>query len=314
MLVLAHLSDTHLDGGERNAERAARVMAYLNDLPGPLDAVLITGDITDHGLASEYEQARKLLAAPHPVLTCPGNHDARATYREVLLGEVAGDMGGDAPVNRVQHAAGALFALCDSTIPGRDDGLLADSTIAWLQTVLAGAPADTPVFVCFHHPPVTMHSPFVDAIRQRGEQRLARLLARHPQVTAILCGHAHTPAATTFAGRPLLVAPGVASTLRLPWEHGDVLDFEPPRDRLPRPRRRPAAHHALPRGPLRGPGAHGMLHAHDLTPEATGLQHAAHRRNATRPGTTPSNPRRPGLPGPPTDRLRPDLTVHPALS
>jgi hypothetical protein len=27
-----------------------------------------------------------------------------------------------------------------------------------------------------------------------------------------------TPAATTFAGRPLLVAPGVVSTLRLPWE------------------------------------------------------------------------------------------------
>jgi hypothetical protein len=34
VIVLAHLSDTHLDGGERNAEPAARVMAYLNDLPG----------------------------------------------------------------------------------------------------------------------------------------------------------------------------------------------------------------------------------------------------------------------------------------
>jgi hypothetical protein len=43
-----------------------------------------------------------------------------------------------------------------------------------------------------------------------------------------VCGHAHTPAASTFAGRPLLVAPGVVSTLRLPWEHGEVLDHSLP--------------------------------------------------------------------------------------
>lgn len=30
------------------------------------------------------------------------------------------------------------------------------------------------------------------------------------------------------AGRPLLVAPGVVSTLRLPWEGGDPLDFDLP--------------------------------------------------------------------------------------
>jgi Icc protein len=231
VIVLAHVSDTHLDGGQRNTDRAARVMAYLHDLPGPLDAVLVTGDIADHGLAGEYVQARELLAvaAPHPVLTCPGNHDVRAAYRRVLLGETdTGERSGESPVNQVRHAGGALFALCDSTIPGRHDGYLAESTIAWLEKVLEGAPAGAPVFICCHHPPVTLQSPFADAIRQRGEQRLADLIARHAEVVAILCGHAHTPAATTFAGRPLLVAPGVASTLRLPWEHGEVLDEKLP--------------------------------------------------------------------------------------
>jgi len=33
---------------------------------------------------------------------------------------------------------------------------------------------------------------------------------------------------TTFAGRPLLVAPGVVSTLRLPWEREELIDFGPP--------------------------------------------------------------------------------------
>jgi len=122
MIVLAPISDTHLDGSARNADRATRVLRYLNNLPAPVDAVLVTGDIADHGLPAEYEQA----------------------------------------------------------------------------------------------------------IRQRGEKRLAALVHRHPQVVAVLCGHAHTPAATTFAGRPLLVAPGVVSTLKLPWEHGDGLDHDLP--------------------------------------------------------------------------------------
>ena len=38
-------------------------------------------------------------------------------------------------------------------------------------------------------------------------------------MAALLCGHAHTGAATTFSGRPLLVAPGIKSTLLLPWEY-----------------------------------------------------------------------------------------------
>jgi hypothetical protein len=45
----------------------------------------------------------------------------------------------------------------------------------------------------------------------------AAVIADHARVVAVLCGHAHTAAATTLAGRPLLVAPGVMSTARLPW-------------------------------------------------------------------------------------------------
>jgi 3',5'-cyclic-AMP phosphodiesterase len=224
MIVLAHISDLHFDGSHRNAERAERVMSYLNDLATPPDAVLVTGDIADHGLPEEYEQARKILSSRHVVLTCPGNHDRRRAYAQVLLGQP----GVDTPINDVRRMAGAMFVLCDSTIPGRDDGSLADETLAWLDSVLAGTSPDTAVFVCFHHPPVTLHSPFIDQIRQRGEQRLAEIIASHLQVVAVLCGHAHTPAATTFAGRPLLVAPGVVSTLRLPWERGHGLDHSLP--------------------------------------------------------------------------------------
>lgn len=224
MIALAHISDLHLDGHERARDRAARVMAYLNGLRHPVDAVLVTGDITHHGRPGEYEQACHVLSSPYPLLFCPGNHDVRAAYREGLLG----DRGHGAPVNTLHRVAGVAIAMCDSTIPGRDDGLLDDPTLSWLDSALTEVPDDTPVFVAFHHPPVLLHHPFMDDLRQRGEQRLADLIARHPQVVAVLCGHAHTPAATMFAGRPLLVAPGVASALRLPWEGGKALDHDAP--------------------------------------------------------------------------------------
>ncbi|MEU9830877.1 metallophosphoesterase [Streptosporangium sp. NPDC048047] len=254
MIVIAHLSDIHIDDGQRSADRARAVMDHLEGLPWDLDAVVVTGDIADHGLAGEYELARRILTSRHPVLTCPGNHDERAAFRRVLLGRPAeagrtaaetgrteteaepaaeapgttatGEPGAAdavdevaAPVNQVHRGNGFVLALCDSSVPGKDHGHLEEETLAWLADVLDGTPDTVPVLVGFHHPPVPLAIPYVDEIRQFGERRLAELADRHPNLLAFLSGHAHTPAATTFAGRPLLVAPGVVSTLRLPWDH-----------------------------------------------------------------------------------------------
>jgi 3',5'-cyclic AMP phosphodiesterase CpdA len=227
VLTFAQISDLHLDGDEHSTARATRVLGHLNDLPGELDAILVTGDIADHGLVEEYRLAAKILDSRYPVLCCPGNHDARAAYRTGLLGVDAAQAGGE-PINTVHRLPGAVFAMCDSTIPGEDDGLLADETIGWLDGVLRDSQDDVPAFVCFHHPPVLLHQPYLDSIRQFGEQRLAEVIAAHPQVVAVLCGHAHTAAASTFAGRPLLVSPGVVSTIVLPWERGELVDLRQP--------------------------------------------------------------------------------------
>ncbi|GAA3226553.1 metallophosphoesterase [Nonomuraea helvata] len=220
MIVIAHLSDIHIGATPQSIGRAASVMRYLDALPYDLDAVLVTGDIADHGLAEEYEEARKLLTSRHPVLVGPGNHDVRGQFRRVLLGEQQPE--DDGPINQVLRTSKAVYAMCDSSIPGEDAGRLDEETIAWLEGVVGGA--DLPVFVAFHHPPAILHSPPVDDIRLHAPEPLAELLGRHPNVPAVLVGHAHTPAATTFAGRPLLAAPGVVSTLKLPWEGGTSFD------------------------------------------------------------------------------------------
>ncbi|WP_103350983.1 metallophosphoesterase [Amycolatopsis sp. CA-128772] len=229
-MIIAHLSDLHLDGGSRADDRVAAAMGYLNGLAKPVDAVVVTGDIADHGEPEEYARAAALLKYPAPVLVCPGNHDVRAAFRTGLLDLPASD----GPIDLAQEIDGVLFALCDSTIPGRGAGFLADETLAWLDGVLSGG--DGPAFVAFHHPPVEVGVPLVDAIRQAGAERLASVLARHPRVKALLAGHVHTGASTTFAGVPLRIAPGVVSGSLLPaepggdhgWAEGGPLEYDRP--------------------------------------------------------------------------------------
>lgn len=223
-VLLAHISDLHLDGSERATRRAAHVMDYLRALPRPVDALLVTGDIADHGTEAEYEEAARLLTAPFPVLTCPGNHDVRPAYRKALLGQAPDD----GPVNEVHHVGGTAILMCDSTIPGRDEGLLDEATLAWIDTSLAALPKDTPALLAFHQPPVELHHPLPDAHRLRHPEQLAALLEAHPRVAAVLTGHAHTAAASVFAGRPLIVGPAITWTLRLPWEGDKPADRDQP--------------------------------------------------------------------------------------
>ncbi|MEW2552345.1 phosphodiesterase [Streptomyces zhihengii] len=221
-MLLAHISDLHLDGDTRATDRAARTVAYLNSLTRQPDAVLVTGDIADHGAPEEYRLAAQLLSGlSSPHFTCPGNHDDRAAYREVLLGAAPGTATSE-PVNRLHLVGDHALLMCDSTIPGEDPGLLDDETLSWLERTLDDL-GDTPALPAFHHPPAAIHHPYLDSTNLTNADRLAEVLTGRTNIPAVLTGHAHTPAASTFAGLPLLIAPGVVSTVRLPWEPGETL-------------------------------------------------------------------------------------------
>ncbi|MDA0633353.1 metallophosphoesterase [Nonomuraea sp. MCN248] len=198
MVAFAQISDIHIGGTPVSADRAAAVLRHVDSLG--LDAILVTGDIADHALPEEYDTAAALMRVATPLIVCPGNHDSVPEFDKRI-----------GPANQVLRLDEVTLALADSSVPGQAYGFLADQTLAWLDGVLAERP-EVPAFVGLHHPPVPLGIPYVDEIGLREPERLAGLLARHPHVVAVLTGHAHTSAQTSFAGLPLVVAPGVVST------------------------------------------------------------------------------------------------------
>jgi Icc protein len=220
MLVIAHFSDTHFGGHESAEERSARVLDHLAGIrPGP-DVVLITGDIADHGTADEYAAADHVLGSwpgPAPMLFCPGNHDVREEYAAFRRRPAEG------PVNEAHRVAGHLFLMLDSLVPAPpgerfDHGYLEKETLAWLDKRLAAREPGEHAFVCMHHPPVDIHISLMDPIKLANADQLAVVLERHEDVVAVLVGHAHTACASTFAGLPVLVGGGAASTVTLDAE------------------------------------------------------------------------------------------------
>ena len=96
---IVHLSDIHVVGedygfrvesgrsGPRGNDRLRRLLDQLETLDAkkPFDTVLITGDMTDAGISSEWAELLDALAA-HPslqrrVLMLPGNHDLNIVDR-----------------------------------------------------------------------------------------------------------------------------------------------------------------------------------------------------------------------------------------
>jgi 3',5'-cyclic AMP phosphodiesterase CpdA len=214
---VAHLTDLHFGGPAAARARADQALGHLLALDPAPDLLLVTGDIADHGSAEEYAEARAVLSRwPGPLLVGTGNHDVRDVFARELLGREP-----DGPLDQVLDLPAARFLMLDSLIsapPGKriDPGELSEDSLAWLDERLGED--DRPAFVCLHHPPVDIGVSLMDPIRLREPGRLAAVLQRHPHHAATLVGHAHTQCATTFAGRPLLVGGGIASTVPLDAE------------------------------------------------------------------------------------------------
>jgi 3',5'-cyclic AMP phosphodiesterase CpdA len=216
--VIAHISDTHLLGGNRKLFSAINVTRNLDLIlerlrsgDQAIDAMVFTGDIADIAEPEAYRWIRQRVEPVAEELGAElvwvmGNHDERNVYsRELFDDETTG------PQDRVYNVKGLRIIALDTTVPGYHHGAITDEQLHWLTEELA-TPAENGTVLAMHHPPIEAHNPFVRLIGLDERGRLAAVIAG-TDVRTILAGHLHYSTFGQFAGIPVGVASATCYTV-----------------------------------------------------------------------------------------------------
>lgn len=218
-VLIAQLTDLHLRPRglaanrvvETNMLAARALQAAASHRP---DVLLLTGDLADRGEPGAYRLLARMLGEQSglpPVFAIPGNHDDRAALAAALPGVARLT---DGFLQFVEEAFPVRLVLLDTLVPGASHGELCADRLAWLDRTLSAAP-DRPSLVALHHPPFATGIDHMDHIALRDPAGFAAVLARHPQVRLVVCGHVHRPIVTRIAEAVVCIAPSVAHQVAL---------------------------------------------------------------------------------------------------
>ncbi|MBE0414522.1 phosphodiesterase [Yoonia sp.] len=218
MTAILQLSDAHIvpkgalvSGRLETSAALARLVGRITtirDQIGPIDAVLVSGDLSDDGSPESYVRFKSLLAPLDlPVHVIPGNHDNRTAMRHAFVDllPVSG------PLNWACRVGDITMIGLDTLVEGQGHGTLSGETLAFLETALAQA-NKTPVLLALHHPPFQSGMRFMDAIGLTNRAAFRDVVAAYGGALRIVCGHIHTMMVAEIAGHIALSAPAPCST------------------------------------------------------------------------------------------------------
>jgi 3',5'-cyclic-AMP phosphodiesterase len=219
--LLGQISDLHIKVPGKLSYKVVDCAAMLERcvqevlrLPQRPDAMVITGDLVDFGRPEEYAHLRKLLSPlPMPYYLLPGNHDERGALRTAFPDHAYLRQWEPYVQYAIDQWPVRIVAI-DTVIPGEGGGRLDEARIGWLDRTLAGEP-NKPTVVVMHHPPFPTLIGHMDKIGLVGADALAAVIARHPQVERVLCGHLHRPIQYRFAGTIASTSPSPAHQVAL---------------------------------------------------------------------------------------------------
>ena len=227
-MVIVQISDPHVtrDGespgaGVDAAANLASALARASSLPERPNAIVISGDLVEHGSRDEYRRLASLIRdVDIPVWLMTGNHDDREAMIDVFpaLARHRVECG-----LQYEVAVGdARLLLLDSLVEGESSGALGDARLRWLDEALAGDHRPTLVFV--HHPPVTTGLSHIDGSALADGGALEHVIGRHPQVVRVASGHIHRAMSVEFAHTTLSVCPSTAHQFALDLAaHGRIV-------------------------------------------------------------------------------------------
>ncbi len=218
MTTILQITDTHIVGEGKHvsgqletagalARMVDRIMSIKHQI-GPVDALIVSGDLSDDGSEESYTRLKTLLARLDlPTYVIPGNHDAR----DPLRGAFADHLPVAGPLNWARKVGDVYLIGLDTLVEGHGHGTLSDETLAFLGDALACTDGSA-VLLALHHPPFSSGISFMDAIGLTNAQDLRNAVIGYQGELRIVCGHIHSMMVTNVGGHTAISAPSPCST------------------------------------------------------------------------------------------------------
>lgn len=182
MMLIVQISDVHC-GPMFLRERLRTAITEINSMRP--DIILVTGDLTENGLISEFKLAQKELKKlkADKIVYLSGNHDYRSTgyllFKEYF------------PFTQVTETDEAVIVVVSSARPDRDDGEIGNRQNLWLEKTLEKYKNKTRI-VAIHHHVVPVPDTGADQITVVDAGDTLRSLTKS-KANLVLCGHRHRP-------------------------------------------------------------------------------------------------------------------------
>jgi len=213
----ALLSDTHIDADAARVSRMVNMSDHLKQAWGQVNAAasklsgaIVHGDVAHlKGLPGDYAQVAKLLIpagkAAMPLHFMMGNHDDRASFREVLKSAATSPLDSH-HVSLIETKHAHWFLLDSLEKVNATPGKLGEAQLQWLAAALE-AKSDKPAIISVHHHP-QWEGDKPSGIQDTKE--LFEILVQHKQVKAVFYGHTHNWSQKVHEGIHLVNLPPIA--------------------------------------------------------------------------------------------------------
>ena len=203
-MKIVQLSDIHV-GSQFQESKFNQVLQEVNEIKP--DVVLITGDLTNEGLKSEYEECKKILLklTCKKIITISGNHDYRNSgylvFKKYFPFETVNELSKD-----------VVLVTIGTARPDRNEGEVGYRQNLWLERTMKKYQDKVKILAMHHH---------LVGIPDTGSDRVTVIDAGDvlrtildTKVDLVLCGHKHRPWIWNFKGLSIVNA-GTASSDRV---------------------------------------------------------------------------------------------------
>ncbi|HCH31703.1 MAG TPA: hypothetical protein DE045_02030 [Oceanospirillaceae bacterium] len=221
-LRIAQITDCHLQAHETTLYKGVNADGHLDQClawlqsQAAVDLLVLTGDLSHFGSADAYHRLKhKVSAMGIPSIWLAGNHDDSEAMQRVCGQAVQ-------QVRSFGYDGWQLLTVdTNHAADGQGGGSVSEASLRALEQALI-ASKEHCVCLFMHHNAVAVNSAWQDDIMLANAAELNAIVAAHPKIKAVVCGHVHQQFDQQIGATRYLATPSSAVQFSCEQQHFHV--------------------------------------------------------------------------------------------